>query len=53
MALATPDGTCELQIPQDRYDPLAVLAIVKKWEREDPIAKPQASVNLHEALAKP
>jgi hypothetical protein len=32
MALATPDGTYELQIPRDRYDPFAVLAIVQEWE---------------------
>ena len=35
MALATPDGTCDVLIPRDRYDPFAVLAIVKEWERED------------------
>jgi hypothetical protein len=39
-ALATPDGTCELRIPKDRYDPLAALAIVKEWEREDPEPDP-------------
>ena len=32
MALATPDGTCELLIPQDRYDPFALLATMKGWE---------------------
>jgi hypothetical protein len=38
MALATPDGTCEVQIPKDRYDPFAVLAMVEGWEREpDPL----------------
>jgi hypothetical protein len=31
-ALATPDGTCELLIPRDRYDPFAVLAMVEAWE---------------------
>ena len=35
MALATPDGTCDVLIPRDRYDPFEVLAIVKEWERED------------------
>jgi hypothetical protein len=32
MALATPDGTCEVLIPKDRYDPFAVLAMVEAWE---------------------
>jgi hypothetical protein len=32
MALATPDGTCEVLIPKDRYDPFAVLAVVEAWE---------------------
>jgi hypothetical protein len=37
MTLATPDdGTCEVTIPKDRYDPLAILAIVKEWE-PDPL----------------
>jgi hypothetical protein len=31
-ALATPDGTGELAIPRDRYDPFAVLAMVEAWE---------------------
>jgi hypothetical protein len=31
-ALATPDGTCELLLPRDRYDPFAVLAMVEAWE---------------------
>lgn len=35
LALATPDGTCDVLIPRDRYDPFEVLAIVKEWERED------------------
>jgi hypothetical protein len=35
MALAAPDGTCEISIPKDRYEPFEVLAIVKGWERED------------------
>ena len=34
MALATPDGTCEVLIPRDRYDPFEVLAVVDEWERE-------------------
>jgi hypothetical protein len=34
MALSTPDGTCDVLIPKDRYDPFAVLAIVKERERE-------------------
>ena len=34
MALASPDGTCDVLIPRDRYDPIEVLAIVKEWERE-------------------
>jgi hypothetical protein len=36
MALATPDGTCELLIPKDRYDPFEVLAMVEGWE-PDPL----------------
>jgi hypothetical protein len=32
MALATPDGTCEVLIPKDRYDPFAVLAMMEAWE---------------------
>ena len=28
MAVATPDGTCDLQIPRDRYDPFATQAMV-------------------------
>jgi len=28
MAVATLDGTCDLQIPGDRYDPFAILAMV-------------------------
>jgi hypothetical protein len=32
VALATPAGTCEVLIPKDRYDPLAVLAMVEAWE---------------------
>jgi hypothetical protein len=32
MALATPDGTCDVLIPKDRYDPFAVLATVQGWE---------------------
>jgi hypothetical protein len=31
-ALATPDGTCELLIPRDRYDPFEVLVTVQGWE---------------------
>jgi hypothetical protein len=31
-ALATPDRTCEVLIPKDRYDPFAVLEMVKSWE---------------------
>jgi hypothetical protein len=34
MALATPDGTCDVLIPKDRHEPFAVLVIVKEWERE-------------------
>ena len=33
MALATPDGTCDVLIPRDRYHPFEVLAVVKEWER--------------------
>jgi TubC N-terminal docking domain len=40
MALATPDGTCDVLIPKDRYDPFAVLEVVKEWEREDLEAPP-------------
>jgi hypothetical protein len=25
-------GTCEVLIPKDRYDPLAVLAMMQGWE---------------------
>jgi hypothetical protein len=32
MALATPDGTCDVLIPKDRYDPFAVLAMIEAWE---------------------
>jgi hypothetical protein len=32
MALATSDGTCELLIPQDRYDAFRVLEMVRGWE---------------------
>jgi hypothetical protein len=32
MALATPDGTCDVLIPKYRYDPFAVLAMVEAWE---------------------
>ena len=28
-AVATPDGTCEVLIPKDRYDPFAVLAMME------------------------
>jgi hypothetical protein len=34
MALATPDGTCEISIPRDGYDPFAVLAMVEGWNLE-------------------
>ncbi|MGH8569978.1 MAG: hypothetical protein ACREXU_18725, partial [Gammaproteobacteria bacterium] len=33
-AMAVTDGTCELLIPRDRYDPLEVLAVLEEWERE-------------------
>jgi hypothetical protein len=32
MGSATPDGTCDVLIPKDRYDPFAVLAMVEAWE---------------------
>jgi hypothetical protein len=34
-ALATPDGTCELLIPKDRYDPFAIAATVAAWNQEE------------------
>ncbi|MGH7315688.1 MAG: hypothetical protein ACREJS_05440 [Candidatus Rokuibacteriota bacterium] len=34
MALATPDGTCELLIPKHRYDPFAIMSMVDGWNRE-------------------
>ncbi|MGH8562684.1 MAG: hypothetical protein ACREXW_00830 [Gammaproteobacteria bacterium] len=34
MALATPDATCELLIPKDRYDPFAIVEMVDGWNRE-------------------
>ncbi len=34
MALATPDGTCQLLVPRERYDPFEVLAVLGEWERE-------------------
>ena len=36
MALATPDGTCELRIPRHGYDPFAIAAMVAGWNREAP-----------------
>jgi len=36
MALATPDGTCELRIPKDRYEPFAIVATLAGWSREEP-----------------
>ncbi|MGH8584657.1 MAG: hypothetical protein ACREWE_00180 [Gammaproteobacteria bacterium] len=36
MALATPDGTCELLIPKDRYDPFAILDMVDGWNSTAP-----------------
>jgi hypothetical protein len=36
MALATPDGTCEVLIPMDRYEPFAIVAMVAGWNREEP-----------------
>jgi hypothetical protein len=35
MAMAVPDGTCEVLIPRDGYDPFAVVEMVKGWNRED------------------
>ncbi|MGH8586207.1 MAG: hypothetical protein ACREWE_08525 [Gammaproteobacteria bacterium] len=35
MALATPDGTCELLVPRDRCDAFAILAMVDGWNRAD------------------
>ncbi|MGH8584785.1 MAG: hypothetical protein ACREWE_00870 [Gammaproteobacteria bacterium] len=36
LALATPDGTCELSIPRDRYDPFAILDMVDWWNSAAP-----------------
>jgi hypothetical protein len=36
LSLATPDGTCEVLIPKDRYDPFAIVARVAGWNREEP-----------------
>jgi hypothetical protein len=38
MAVATPDGTREVLIPRDRYDPFEVLTKVGRWDtgRADP-----------------
>jgi hypothetical protein len=36
MALATPDGTCEVLISMDRYEPFAIVAMVAGWNREEP-----------------
>jgi hypothetical protein len=36
MPLATPDGTCELLIPKDRYEPLLIVAMVEGWNRKEP-----------------
>ena len=36
MTLAIRDkDTCEVLIPKDRYDPLAVLTMMEGWERQD------------------
>ena len=32
MALATPDGTCEVRLPKERYDAFRVLEMVRGWE---------------------
>jgi hypothetical protein len=34
--LATPDGTCKLLIPKDRYEPLLIVAMVEGWNRKEP-----------------
>jgi hypothetical protein len=34
MALATPDGTCDLAVPRDKYDAFELLAMVVRWNAE-------------------
>jgi hypothetical protein len=53
MALTTPDGTCEVLIPRDRYDPFEVLAIVNEWEREDPEPGPPLVAGVHHRARRP
>jgi len=36
MHVATPDGTREVLIPRDQYDPFEVLAKVAAWDRAQP-----------------
>jgi hypothetical protein len=36
LSLATPDGTCEVLIPKDRYDPFKVMDTLKGWSARPP-----------------
>jgi hypothetical protein len=44
MALATPDGTCEVQIPRGRYDPFRILELAKGWEGQAATVTPISGV---------
>jgi hypothetical protein len=40
LAPATSDGTGEVLIPRDRYDPFAVVELVAEWTREEVAPEP-------------
>lgn len=38
---AIPDGTCDVLIPRDRYDPFAIVAMVERWNTESEPVTPE------------